>query len=77
MGCGQRDGKTALRRVALTNEGLQPDEHRGRGGYLHDSEDCWGAFLKRKSTYRAFRRDLPRKDREDLLGKLRAQRSWK
>ena len=77
MGCGRRDDKTALRRVAITDEGLQPEEHRGRGGYLHDSEDCWRAFLKRKSLHRAFRRDLPRKDREDLLVMLRAQWSGK
>ena len=77
MGCGQRDQKAVLRRVAITEEGLQLEEHNGRGGYLHDSEDCWRAFLKRKSLYRAFRRDLPRKDREDLLLKLRAQRSGK
>jgi len=77
MGCGRRDDKTVLRRVAITDEGLQPEEHGGRGGYLHESEDCWGAFLKRKSLYRAFRRDLPRKDREDLLVKLRRRWSGK
>ncbi len=77
LGCGRRDDKSVLRRVAITDEGLQPEEYRGRGGYLHNSEDCWRAFLKRKSLYRAFRRDLPRKDREDLLVKLRAQWSGK
>jgi len=58
-------------------DGLQLEGHSGRGGYLHNSEDCWRAFLKRKSLYRAFRRELPRKDREDLLVKLRAQWSGK
>jgi predicted RNA-binding protein YlxR (DUF448 family) len=71
LGCGKRDEKSVLFRVAVTEEGLQPEEYSGRGGYLHNSEDCWRAFLKRKSLYRAFRRDLPRKDREELLGKLR------
>jgi len=73
LGCGQRDAKTALRRITITEDGLQPEEFRGRGGYLHFSEDCWRAFLKRKKMYRAFRRDLSRKDREDLVGRLRAQ----
>lgn len=73
LGCGQRDAKTAMRRVAIMENGLEPEEVRGRGGYLHNREDCWRAFLKRKSLYRAFRRDLPRGDREDLVETLRAQ----
>lgn len=77
LGCGQRDDKAALLRIAVTDKGLQPEEFKGRGGYLHPSEDCWRAFLKRKSLYRAFRRDLPRKDREELLETLRAQWSGK
>lgn len=73
LGCGRRDEKTALLRVAVTEDGLAPEASRGRGGYLHYSEDCWRAFLKRKSLYRAFRRALSRGDREALVGRLRAQ----
>jgi len=77
LGCGQRDSQKALQRVAVGPNGFELDRAQGRGGYLHNQENCWRAFLKRKNLYRAFRRDMSLEDRQALLGKLRRQWSEK
>ena len=73
-GCGQRDSQEALQRFVIGNTGYELGCAEGRGGYLHIRESCWQAFLKRKSLYRTFRRDMSHEDREALVMKLR--RRW-
>lgn len=43
----------------------------GRGGYLHRAQDCWQAFLRRKSSYRAFRREISKGVKEQLIERLK------
>lgn len=74
VGCGKRDSKQVLQRFAAGPNGFELEYAQGRGGYLHNREDCWRAFLKRKSLYRAFRRDMSLEEKEVILGKLR--RRW-
>ena len=56
-------------RLAATADGLLKvsSGNEGRGGYLHGSDVCWHAFVKRKSVYRAFRAEIPRSARETLI----------
>ena len=71
LGCGARDDQRALIRLTVTAEGdLKIDERQGRGGYLHRSQDCWRAFLARRSQYRAFRIEIGRTQKEELLREL-------
>ncbi len=42
----------------------------GRGGYLHKREDCWSAFVRRKSVYRAFHVEIRREAKEKLIREL-------
>lgn len=44
---------------------------KGRGGYLHLKERCWGAFLHRKNLRRAFRVEVSKEAREKLVMTLR------
>ncbi len=48
-------------------------EGNGRGGYLHTIPECWQAFIKRKSVYRAFHREVSKDARENLVQELKAQ----
>jgi hypothetical protein len=74
LGCGARDAKENLIRLAVTNEReLIIDDRLGRGGYLHGRPECWQAFLGRKSQYRAFRVEVGREQREQLIRRLRSR----
>lgn len=74
LGCGARDEKKNLIRLAVTNAGeLTIDDHRGRGGYLHERPQCWQAFLGRKSHYRAFRVEVTKEQKEQLIRRLRSR----
>jgi predicted RNA-binding protein YlxR (DUF448 family) len=44
----------------------------GRGGYVHPLPQCWDAFAKRKSVYRAFHMEISREARKRLVQELRA-----
>jgi len=66
-----------MQRFTLGPEGFELSETQGRGGYLHDRENCWRAFLRRKSLYRTFRRNVSLEDRQALLGELRHRWSEK
>lgn len=73
LGCGEKDFKDGLIRMVALPEGELGLDGRapGRGGYLHKSEKCWEAFVRRKSLYRAFRREIGREAREKLVRALR------
>lgn len=74
LGCGARDKKEKLIRLAVTGEReLVLDDQRGRGGYLHERPECWQGFLSRKSHYRAFRVEVTREQKEQLIRRLRSR----
>jgi predicted RNA-binding protein YlxR (DUF448 family) len=73
LGCGARDEQSKLIRLtALHANLLKIDRHGvGRGGYLHHIQECWHAFIKRKSVYRAFHLEVSKGAKENLLRELR------
>lgn len=75
MGCGGRDDQGALLRLVVQEDGaLRVDRlGKGRGGYLHKAQDCWGAFLRKKKVYRTFHLEVGREAREKLILSLRGQ----
>jgi len=69
-----RDLQDTLIRVALADQNrLILDANRGRGGYLHRNENCWRAFLARKSHYRAFHGEVSRAAKEQLILELQCR----
>jgi predicted RNA-binding protein YlxR (DUF448 family) len=69
-----RDDQERLIRLALLDQNkLLLDENQGRGGYLHRNENCWRAFVGRKSHYRAFRAAVSRAAKEQLIEELKAR----
>ena len=69
-----RDVQDTLIRVALADQNkLILDANRGRGGYLHRNENCWRAFLDRKSHYRAFHGEVSRAAKELLILELQCR----
>jgi len=76
LGCGIRDRQEHLIRLAcIAQDQLVVDQARGRGGYLHRKQDCWRAFLGRRSHYRAFRAEVSRVAKEKLIRELQDQ-NW-
>ncbi|MEK6600913.1 MAG: YlxR family protein [Candidatus Binatota bacterium] len=77
LGCGARDDQRALLRLVVQGNGeLKVDRlEKGRGGYLHKTQECWSAFLRKKNLYRAFRLEVGRELREKLILTLR-DRHW-
>ena len=73
LGCGVRDNKEDLLRLVVTATGeLRIDQlGTGRGGYLHEKESCWEAFLGKKKLYRAFHLEIGREARVKLIQGLR------
>lgn len=76
LGCNAVDRQEALLRIAIQEGGeLKVDRlGTGRGGYLHPAASCWESFLRRKSLYRAFHREVTRPAKEKLVQALRAER---
>ncbi|MBI2988909.1 MAG: YlxR family protein [Deltaproteobacteria bacterium] len=75
LGCGARDDQKALLRIVQHSGELRVDRlETGRGGYLHKAEECWSAFLRKKSLYRAFHIEVGREPRERLILTLRDQK---
>ena len=72
LGCGARDDQSKLIRLVLGPKGELSIEGRGygRGGYLHRVQECWLAFLKRKSCYRAFHKEISKGVKEQLIERL-------
>ena len=69
-----RDFQERLIRIALADQNsLVLDATRGRGGYLHRNENCWRAFIARKSHYRAFHGDVSRAAKEQLIQELQCR----
>lgn len=69
-----RDLQEQLIRVTLADQNsLILNEKRGRGGYLHRNENCWRAFIGRKSHYRAFRGEVSRAAKEQLILELQCR----
>lgn len=75
LGCGGRDTKESLSRFVLRQDGSLEIAGKapGRGGYLHRREECWQAFLKRKSLQRALRAEVSPRAREELVRSLRSE----
>ena len=69
LGCARRDDQKKLIRISIGEGGnLAVDPGgSGRGGYLHRRHDCWQAFLRRKSTHRAFRVNLAKDVKQRLI----------
>lgn len=75
LGCGKRDSQDKLIRLAVTDQGrLAVDRIRGRGGYLHESPECWRMFLGRKGQYRAFHVEITRAMKEQVIQELKKSR---
>lgn len=69
-----RDLQEQLIRVTLADQNrLIRDAKRGRGGYLHRNENCWRAFIGRKSHYRAFHSEVSRAAKEQLILELQCR----
>jgi predicted RNA-binding protein YlxR (DUF448 family) len=63
-----------IRLVAVDSVKLKVDRQGiGRGGYLHGAEECWQAFVRRKSLHRAFRMAINREAKEKLVQELKQQ----
>jgi predicted RNA-binding protein YlxR (DUF448 family) len=76
MGCGKRENKDQLIRMALADDGgLVIEADTGRGGYLHRNLVCWRAFLGRKGQYRAFHVEVTRPMKERVVNEL-MDRDW-
>jgi predicted RNA-binding protein YlxR (DUF448 family) len=73
MGCGARDDQRKLIRLVVTDQAnLKIDQDgSGRGGYLHRDEECWQAFVRRKSLYRAFHVPLTKDAKEQVVQQLK------
>lgn len=76
LGCGKRDDKENLLRLAVTGQDqLGVDNERGRGGYLHRDPRCYKGFVNRKGHYRAFHVELSRAAKAKLIDEL-SERDW-
>ena len=76
LGCGRRDDKGKLLRLAVTGQDrLEVDGYQGRGGYLHRDPSCQKAFVSRKGHYRAFHVEISRAVKAKLIDEL-AERDW-
>ena len=69
LGCGVRDDQKSLIRIIIDADGELITDSRGygRGGYLHHRNDCWQAFLQRKTPQRAFRVDISKDAKQKLI----------
>jgi predicted RNA-binding protein YlxR (DUF448 family) len=71
LGCGARAEQAELIRLAVTPDGrLIVSRDAGRGGYLHRRDTCWHQFVARKSHFRAFRVEVSRAAKENLVKEL-------
>lgn len=69
LGCDDKDDQKNLIRIIIGADGeliIDPTGY-GRGGYLHQRHDCWQAFLRRKSTHRAFRVNIRKEAKQKLV----------
>jgi predicted RNA-binding protein YlxR (DUF448 family) len=76
VGCGRTDDQATLLRIVVREDGeLEVNRlGKGRGGYLHAADNCWDLFLKKKSLYRAFHKEIDRAGRQRLVSALQERR---
>jgi predicted RNA-binding protein YlxR (DUF448 family) len=70
LGCGARDVQQKLIRLTVDQGYLKIEGIQGRGGYLHQNQECWQAFISRKGHYRAFHVEISRAHKEELIREL-------
>lgn len=76
LGCGARDDKDKLVRLAVTGQDqLRVENFAGRGGYLHRDLSCQKGFVNRKGHYRAFHVEISRAMKAKLIDEF-AERDW-
>lgn len=69
-----RDNQQKLLRLTVADQQrLVIDRDNGRGGYLHRDAMCWRKFVGRKGLYRAFRVEVSRAAKEQLIETIRGQ----
>jgi predicted RNA-binding protein YlxR (DUF448 family) len=75
LGCGARDEQSKLIRLTASHANLLKIDQQGsgRGGYLHRVQECWHAFVKRKSVYRAFHFEVSKDAKENLVRELKGR----
>lgn len=78
VGCGKRDGQSALVRFRVTTDGGLSEEPRaGRSAYIHARVACARSLPRSKQLTRALRRNIATETREgfttELLARLDAQ----
>lgn len=72
LGCGARAPKAELMRMVVNGAGqLELAGDGQRGGYLHRRPECWSGFVNRKSHFRAFRVEVAKAAKENLLRDLK------
>lgn len=76
LGCGKRDEKRAMVRLAAVRNEIIIDKLRamaGRGGYLHREESCLQQFVRsRVREFRSVRRQIPLDEREQIAKLIRS-----
>jgi len=75
VGCGGRDDRDNLLRLAVTERGdlMIAKEKVGRGGYVHRDRACWQGLLRKKSFYRAFHVEISKGATEKIVHELRTR----
>ena len=69
LGCGDKEDQKKLIRIIIAADGelITNPRGQGRGGYLHQRQHCWQAFLRRKNTHRAFRVNVSKEAKQKLI----------
>lgn len=75
LGCGVRDERGALVRIAATGDRVELDAERrlpGRGGYLHPRTECMERFMSpRIKQFRSLKRKLNGAERLHIISSMR------
>jgi predicted RNA-binding protein YlxR (DUF448 family) len=75
LGCGARDEREAMVRIAASGDRVEVDATRrlsGRGGYLHRRADCLERFLNsRVKEFRSLKRKINREERLHIISSIR------
>jgi predicted RNA-binding protein YlxR (DUF448 family) len=75
LGCGQRAPQRVLLRVAFAPERVlrlvEPAGVGHRTGYLHDEQECWDAFGRRKGQVRSLGASVDRSARLGFVDELK------
>jgi predicted RNA-binding protein YlxR (DUF448 family) len=60
-------------RMTVEHGRLVLEDHSGRGGYLHTSAECRRRFIAKKGQYRAFRAEITKPIKEQLIAELQSR----